>query len=55
MSLFIMPLCGSMLWNGICVVCCAESAKHATNTPFHEILPHNGIINNDVISPNVLI
>ena len=25
-----------------------------THTPFHDMLPHNRIINNDVISPNVL-
>ena len=31
-----------------------HSAQHATHTPFHDILPHNRIINNDVISPNVL-
>ena len=28
-------------------VCCIQ-------TPFHNMLPHNRIINNDVISPNVL-
>ena len=28
--------------------------EHATHTPFHDMLPHNRIINNDVISPNVL-
>jgi len=27
---------------------------HVTHTPFHDMLPHNRIINNDVISPNVL-
>ena len=27
---------------------------HATHTPFHDMLPHNRIINKDVISPNVL-
>jgi len=27
---------------------------NATHTPFHDMLPHNCIINNDVISPNVL-
>ena len=30
------------------------SAQHATHTPFHEMLPHNRIINKDVVSPNVL-
>jgi len=40
-SLFIMLLCGSMLWNGVCVVCT-------------DMLPHNRIINKDIISPNVL-
>ena len=32
----------------------SHSAQHATHTPFHDMLPHNRIINNDVISPNVL-
>ena len=27
---------------------------HATHTPLCVVLPHNRIINNDVISPNVL-
>jgi hypothetical protein len=31
-----------------------QNAQHATHTPFHDMLPHNRIINNDVISPNVL-
>jgi len=35
-----------MLWNGVYVV--------TTNIPFHDMLLHNRIINNDVISPNVL-
>ena len=30
-----------------------QNAQHATQTPFHDMLPHNSIINNDVISPNV--
>ena len=29
-------------------------ARHATHTPFHDMLPHNRIISNDVISPKVL-
>ena len=29
--------------------------QHTTHTPFHDMLPHNHIINNDVISMNVLI
>jgi len=32
----------------------AKNAQHATHTPFHDMLPHNRIINNDEISPNVL-
>jgi hypothetical protein len=32
----------------------SHSAQHTTHTPFHDMLPHNRIINNDVISPNVL-
>jgi len=31
-----------------------HSAQHATHTPSHDMLPHNLIINNDVISPNIL-
>ena len=50
MSLFIMRLCGSMSWNGVQ----SHSAQHATHTRFHDKLPHNRVINNDVISPNVL-
>ena len=49
-SLFIMRLCGSMSWNGMCCMLCRMQ-----HTPFHDMLPHNSIINNDVISPNVLI
>ena len=30
------------------------SAQHATQTPFHDMLPHNRIVNNNVISPSVL-
>ena len=43
----------------VCVAACKEmayvfySAQHATHTPFHDMLPHNLIINKDVISPNV--
>jgi hypothetical protein len=29
-------------------------AQYTTHTPFYDMLPHNRIINNDVISPNVL-
>ena len=38
----------------LCVLYTVQNAKHATHTPFHDMLPHNRIINNDVISPNVL-
>ena len=40
-----------------CMAACHGMARvlHATHTPFHDMLPHNRIINNDVISPNVLI
>ena len=37
-----------------CVLCAVHSAQHAPHTPFHVMLPHNRIINNDVISRNVL-
>jgi len=33
---------------------CVLHAHHETQTPFDDMLPHNRIINNDVISPNVL-
>ena len=36
------------------VLYAVHSAQHTTLTPFHEMLPHNRIINNDVISPKVL-
>ena len=52
-SIFIMRLCGSMSWNGVCVACCAEGTACNTHL-FHDMLPHNRIINNDVIPPNVL-
>jgi hypothetical protein len=32
----------------------SNSAQRATHTLFHEMLAHNRIINNDVLSPNVL-
>ena len=32
----------------------SHSAQHKTHTPFRDMLKHNLIINNDVISPNVL-
>jgi hypothetical protein len=35
-------------------VCVAACHRIACVTPFHDMLPHNRIINNDVISPNVL-
>ena len=31
-----------------------HSAQHTTHTAFHDMLPHNRIINNEVISTNVL-
>jgi hypothetical protein len=37
-----------------CVLYAVQNAQHTTHTPFHVMLPHNRIINNDVISPNVL-
>jgi hypothetical protein len=32
----------------------SHSAQRTTYMPFNDMLPHNRIINNDVISPNVL-
>jgi hypothetical protein len=37
-----------------CVLNAVHSAQHTTHKPFHDKLLHNRIINNDVISPNVL-
>ena len=38
-----------------CVLHVVQNAQHETHTQFHDMLPHNRIINNDVISPYVLI
>ena len=44
---------------GCCMLCrmrlLSNSARHTTHTPFHDMLSYNCIINNDVISPNVVI
>ena len=37
-----------------CVLYAVQNAQHATHTPFHDMLPHNRIINKDAIPPNVL-
>ena len=38
-----------------CVLHAVHANKHThTHTPFHDVLSHNRIINNDVISPNIL-
>ena len=39
-----------------CVAACHGMAcvLHKTYTPFFDMMPHNLIINNDLISPNVL-
>jgi hypothetical protein len=49
-------LCGCVTaCNGMaCVLHAVHSAQYATRTPFQDMLPHNRIIYNDVISPNVL-
>ena len=45
-------LCGGVAaCHGMACVLCAQ---HTTHMPFHDMLPHNWIINNDVISPNLL-
>ena len=40
------------------LLCGCVTAYHgmacAMHTPFHDMLPHNRIINNDIISPHVL-
>ena len=37
-----------------CVLYAVQNAQHTTHTSFHDMLPHNRIINNDVMSPNIL-
>ena len=37
-----------------CVFYAVQNAQYKTHTPFHDMLPHNRIINNDIIPPNVL-
>ena len=37
-----------------CVAACHGMACVLQHTPFRDMLPHNRITNNDVISPNVL-
>ena len=36
------------------LLCGCVAACHETHTPLYDMLPHNRLINNDVISPNVL-
>ena len=45
-----------MSWNGVCGVCCEDyqSAQQTACAPFHDMLPHLHILNNDVILPSVL-
>jgi hypothetical protein len=49
-------LCGYVAaYHGMaCVLYAVHSTQHTTHTPIHDMLPHNRIIKNDVISPNVL-
>ena len=49
-------LCGCVAaCHGIaCVFYAVQNAQHTTHTSFHDMLPHNHIINNDVIQLNVL-
>ena len=37
-----------------CVLYAVQNAQHTIHTPFRDMLPHNRIINNDVIPPIVL-
>jgi len=37
-----------------CMLYAVQNAQHTTHTSLHDMLPHNRIINNNVISPNVL-
>ena len=53
-------LCGCMAaCHGMaCVLCAVQNTTESggmCHTPFHDTLPHNCIINNDVILPNVLV
>jgi len=36
------------------VLYAVQNAQHTAHTPYHDMLPYNRIINNDVIPPNVL-
>ena len=49
-------LCGCVTaCHGIaCVLYAVSNAQLTTQKPFHDMLPHNRVINNDVISPNFL-
>ena len=38
----------------VCALYAVHSAQPTKHTPFSDMLPHNRIINNDVISPKVL-
>ena len=47
-------VCGCVCFKTFSEMHVVHSTRHATHTPFHDMLPHNCIINNDIISPNVL-
>jgi hypothetical protein len=47
--------CAAACHGMACVLHAVYSVQPTTHTPFHDMLPHNRIINNDLISPNVLI
>jgi uncharacterized membrane protein YjjB (DUF3815 family) len=38
----------------VCVLYAVQNAHYTTHTPFHDMLPHNRIINNDLNSPTFL-
>ena len=58
---YLMKLHRYLLWGCVtachvmaCVLYAVQNAQHTTHMPFHDMLPHNPIIKNDVISPNIL-
>ena len=48
-------LCGCVAaFHGMACVLYAVQNATKSHTPFHDKLPHNSIINKDIIAPNVL-
>ena len=54
LRLYLLCVCVSACHGMACVLYAVQNALHKTRMPFYDTLPHNRIINNDVISPNFL-